>query len=108
MNIVGQRIKNRRIELNLSQDELAAKAGISQRQVSRYERGESDLTGQVLIQMADALGTSADFLLGRTNFSDDDFDTTDLDAWEIEIIRMLRTVDRERRQKIANAVKALV
>jgi len=52
MNIVGQRIKLRRMQLNLSQDELATKAGISQRQVSRYERGESDPTGQVLIQMA--------------------------------------------------------
>jgi len=108
MNIVGQRIKLRRMQLNLSQDELATKAGISQRQVSRYERGESDPTGQVLIQMADTLGTSADWLLGRTNSPDDDFDKKDLEAWEVEIIRMLRSVDRESRQKIAQAVKALV
>lgn len=37
---IGKMIKNRRIELNLSQQELADKIGVSKSAISRYESGE--------------------------------------------------------------------
>lgn len=58
--IVGKEIRKRRKELGLSGAELAELAGlvgISQQQVSRYERGECNITLDNLLSLAKALET---------------------------------------------------
>lgn len=60
-----KRIAQRRKALKMNQEDLAYQIGSNQTQVSRYERGENDITGEVLIKIADALNTTVDYLLGR-------------------------------------------
>lgn len=67
MGIVGARIKQRRAMLRISQDDLCLAVGTSQKQISRYESGTNDPTGDVLIRLAQALHTSTDWLLGLTD-----------------------------------------
>lgn len=50
----------------LTQAKLAAQADVCMTDISKYERGQSMPTLPRLVRLADALGTSADFLLGRT------------------------------------------
>lgn len=64
MPTVAERIRMRRAELGISQLALAFAVGTSPTQISRYERGENDPTGTVLIALSKALNTSADYLLG--------------------------------------------
>jgi transcriptional regulator with XRE-family HTH domain len=105
----AQRISERRRQLKLSQETLAFRIGTSQTQISRYERGENDPTGDVLVKIADALDTTTDWLLGRTDYADRPLrGKGDLDDIETEIIQMLRHVDRNSRQKIVNVVKAMM
>ncbi|MBH5329690.1 helix-turn-helix transcriptional regulator [Eikenella sp. S3360] len=54
---VGQRIQLRRKEHKMSAEVLSEKIGISQQQLSRYERGENKINLSHLIQIAEILDT---------------------------------------------------
>lgn len=58
-------IRQRRIELGLSQAQLAAKAGVHQRQIRRYEAGEQQPVLTVAVAIADALEISVGELAGK-------------------------------------------
>ena len=61
---VGDRIKQRRIELNLSQEELAIKLGYSSRNaIYRYEKSDN-IKLSTVEKFADALNTSPACLMG--------------------------------------------
>ena len=64
MTTVAERIRLGRAALKMSQMTLAVAANTNPTQISRYERGENDPTGTVLIALARALNTSSDYLLG--------------------------------------------
>lgn len=59
----GQKVKNRRKEMRLTQAELAEKTELSQAYISLLERGGFNPTSPVIIKLASALGTSVDYLL---------------------------------------------
>lgn len=55
---VGRRVRWRRRELNLSQEALAEKLGITFQQVQKYERGANRVSAGRLYELARALDTS--------------------------------------------------
>lgn len=61
---LGERIRERRVELCLSQEALAEKAGISANTVSRIEGGQMSMTIGIFMKLAQALDTDANSLLG--------------------------------------------
>jgi len=63
----SNRIAIRRAALKLTQNDLAELSGLSQPQISRYEAGINEPTGQALVVLAKALQTSIDWLLGTTD-----------------------------------------
>lgn len=66
-NTLGDRIKERRQSLCLSQAELAQQLHCTQAALSQYENGNREPGLQELIQIASALNTSTDYLLGVTH-----------------------------------------
>ncbi|MBQ6862663.1 MAG: helix-turn-helix transcriptional regulator [Clostridia bacterium] len=64
---IGQRIRKKRKAQNLSQEELAEKVGISTTHMSHIETGNTKLSLQVLVCIAEALEVSADVLIFDTN-----------------------------------------
>ena len=66
MNVnIGQRIKNRRLELGLSVDEVALKIGKNRATVYRYESNDiEDLPTSILEPLAKALQTTPGYLMG--------------------------------------------
>ncbi len=65
MSIVGDRIKARRNELQLSQRELAARMGYSDHTtLARVEAGKVDLPQSRIQQFAEVLGVTPGHLLG--------------------------------------------
>lgn len=69
-NVAGERIRERRLKLRLSQAALAAKAQVEgvtleQDSVSRIESGTRILTDYELMILARVLGVTADWLLDR-------------------------------------------
>lgn len=61
------RLKQLRLEANLTQVEFADLIGINQVTYSRYENGSRTVPYDLLIKMADYYGVSTDYLLGRTD-----------------------------------------
>lgn len=62
-----QRIKKRREELGLSQEELAKKMGYKSRSsINKIEMGENDIPQSKIIHFARALNTSPAYLMGWT------------------------------------------
>ena len=59
---LGQRIRLRRLELDMSQEELAEKAGISTSFIGHIERAEKSATLDTFDQICEVLGLSLDFL----------------------------------------------
>ena len=55
--VVGFQIKQRRINLDLSQEELARKAGIDQSDLSKIEKGNSNPSLKMIKRIADSLNS---------------------------------------------------
>lgn len=66
---IGKRIKQRREQMGLTQEELANKANISRSALANYESGVREPRGAILVRLAEALETSSDYLLGHTSDS---------------------------------------
>ena len=59
------RIKARRLELRLSQDELAQKLGYKSRStINKIEMGKNDITQSKIKAFAEALETTPSYLMG--------------------------------------------
>lgn len=62
--MVGQRIKDARKRLKMSQYELAEKVGISRTALLRIENSETlNMTAHTAVALANALGITLDYLL---------------------------------------------
>lgn len=70
MNLVefGKRIKDKRVELNMTQEELAKRAGYTSRSsINKIELGLVDLPQSKIVAIANALGVTPTYLLGWTS-----------------------------------------
>ena len=62
-----RRIRELRIDHDLTQREVAAMLHMSQPQYFRYEQGYRDIPTDILISLATIYNVSIDYLLGLTN-----------------------------------------
>lgn len=63
----SERVKSLRIQKGLTQNQLAALAGLSPRGYQHYELGERKPQIDAAIAIADALDVSLDYLVGRSD-----------------------------------------
>lgn len=67
-NITGKRVQERRIELGMTQNELAEKLGYSSRfSIIKIETGKNVIPSQKLDNFAEVLHTTVSYLLGKEN-----------------------------------------
>ena len=64
------RLKELRKEKKLSQKEIAKEMSISEKTLSRWENGESQIKPEKAQQLADCFGVSVGYLLGYSDFRD--------------------------------------
>ena len=67
-NKFGERLKELREEEGLSRLGLAKRLNVSGRLISYWENGKRECSFDTLIQLADLLNTSIDYLLGRKEY----------------------------------------
>ena len=63
---LGKRIRAQRIRIGMTQDDLAEKLLIPKASVSAYENDRIDIKGSRIVELAEALGVSPNYLLGFT------------------------------------------
>jgi transcriptional regulator with XRE-family HTH domain len=62
---IGARMRARRLQLGLSQSDLAEQLGVSFQQVQKYERGANRVAASTLMTAASGLGVSIGWLVGE-------------------------------------------
>lgn len=97
---LGKRIREERLKLNLTQEKLAEAVGLSPAYIGQVERGEKSLTLGRLVNLAEHLGVTVDYLLSASVSPDNEKD--------LEIWRRLMHGRTEKEKTIAvNIVKLL-
>ena len=61
--MIGQRLKKLRKKHQLTQQALADKVGLNYVQIGRYEVGRATPSSDALVRLAQALGTTTDYLM---------------------------------------------
>lgn len=66
--VLAQRVLLSRRDLEFDQGDLADKSGVSRPYISQIERGrKTNMTVDVLVALADALGVTVSYLLGKSD-----------------------------------------
>ncbi len=109
--IVSDRILARRMELDMSQPELAERVGVTFQQVQKYENGKNRVSAGRLYEIAKALGVTIPFFyesaprlaLARRGVAEEQaaFDGPDTGE-ELELLAAFRRIE------FANARKAVI
>jgi transcriptional regulator with XRE-family HTH domain len=66
-NIFGDRVKSARQKAKLSQSDLASAMGLTQSQISKIEKGESDTSQENVKKLATILNVAVSYLMGETD-----------------------------------------
>ena len=112
---LGERIRNRRIELGWSQEELAHNMGFkSKSTICKIERGEDNLTTTAVRKYAEALHTTPSYLMGWEDRIVDYVDgsytvetaTNNLDERTLKFLRNYSAASPEVQQAIDLLLKA--
>lgn len=95
---MGKRVRERRKELRLTQDQLAEKADVSAQMISYVENGSKAIRPENLIKISQALNISCDYILtGKNGYFDlsyfvnivDSIDLNSIDTY-IELFNLLK------------------
>ena len=97
---LGARIKNKRLEKNLTQEQLAEKVDLSAVYIGQIERGERKMTIQTLVKLANVLETSIEELLS-------DSTEGNLNAKLNELLDKEKKLDVSDLDKVINIIKAM-
>ena len=87
VRVFKEKLRAERTKKNISQSAFAAKLFISQQAYAKYELGKASPNPEVLAKIADVLGVSVDYLLGR--------ETSELSKKERELIKAYRNASDE-------------
>ena len=109
MNI-GQKIKQRRLALNMSADELAEKLNKHRATIYRYEKGDiEELPISVLEPLAEALQVDASYFLSNSMEDTELSNNVKSDEYELEeftiIKRAMHNSTKEDRKKMIDILK---
>lgn len=70
--LLGNRIRQERLKLNLTQEQLAEKVDLSTSYIGQIERGERNISLDTLVVICKSLGVTIDYLLqDSTNIEED-------------------------------------
>lgn len=94
-------IKDIRVRKNLTQADVASALGVSSVVYSRYEKGTRQPSIDTLIQLADILGVTVDYLLGRQEIED-----STLSDYELRLVAASRNADERAKQDALNMLLA--
>ncbi len=110
MTLRGDRITHLRKELGIKQLTLAEMLDVTPNLISKYENGYTSPPLDKLAQIAEALNTTTDYLLGRSNIPHPGAEPDplpDLTPTEIEVLNLLRTYPAEDQKWLLEALTSL-
>jgi len=88
---IGTKIKKYRMSSKMTQAEFAKRLGVTGASVSAYENGSRQPSFDVLVKIANILGTTTDNLLGRVSHEEKTINVSKLTDGQIHTIENLVT-----------------
>lgn len=100
------RIKARREELNLSQDELAKRMGYKSRStINKIELGINDVSQSKIVAFAKALDTTVGYLMGDEDSTSKEFESPDLSKEEFALWGEIHDLTEAEKKDIMEYIK---
>jgi len=105
-NNFAENLKRIRTEKNITQGELGKKIGVHPNHISRYERGDSSPSAEILKAFADALNISIDELVvgdrkGQTINSIQDIEL-------IKLVKKIEVLTDEEKETVKDLISAFI
>lgn len=97
---LGTRVKNKRLELNLTQEQLAETVDLSAVYIGQIERGERKMTIDTLVKLANSLNASIEELLK-------DSTSKNINARLNELVNIAKELDTSDIDKVIDVIKAM-
>ena len=107
-----QRLRELRLERNLSQAKLGKMLGVNQTAIGKYERGDAEPNIKMLFQLSQIFEVSIDYLLGNS----DDFGIVNVKADKVgsflnerekELVDLFRNLDEKHQKAVCEFIKTL-
>lgn len=109
---IGQRIRKEREKLNLSRQELAELVLLSDYYIGQLERGERQMSLNVLVNLASCLHVSLDYIIWGNNndFShiQEDLATYETNYYDNEIKKLLNKCSDREKELIIKLIKTIL
>ncbi len=96
---VGARIRERRIMLGLSQQQLAQMIGVTYQQAHKYERGLNRISAGRLYEIAQVLGVPVSWFFDGLAHTDQPAEMTQRQRMCLELARNFAAIDNEKHQE---------
>ena len=96
--LLGKRIKNRRNELNITQEKLGELCELSTAHIGHIERGTRILSVDVLFRISQALDVSIDYLL---------LDSVEDNSIINSISEIIKSSDKSKQTQLLNTLRVL-
>jgi transcriptional regulator with XRE-family HTH domain len=96
---VGARIRERRIMLGLSQQQLAQMIGVTYQQAHKYERGLNRISAGRLYEIAQVLGVPVSWFFDGLSRTDQPVEMTQRQRMCLELARNFAAIDNEKYQE---------
>ena len=103
---VGARMRERRIMLGLTQQQMADLIGVTYQQAHKYEKGVNRVAAGRLYDIARALGVNVSYFFEGLN-SDETFDATPQQRILLELARNFIGIPRRHQEALCSLARAL-
>ena len=91
---IGMRIKECRVKMGMTQEELAEQICCKKSLISQYENDKVDIKGSIIVELSEYLGTTTGYLLnGEIG--------CDLDEDELEMLALFRNLKNCHLRKVS-------
>lgn len=104
--MIGNRIKKLREELDLKQEELAKKIGVSPSAVGMYERDLREANDEIKIKMCELFNCSMDYLTGKSDIRNPE--KLDLNDIDIAFATGIKGLNEENKEIAKNIIEGLL
>ncbi len=105
MSLIGQRIKSRRKDLKLTQNDIKELTGISSGNMSEIENGNRLPAANTLVQLANTLQCSIDWLLTGKSPKSEKAVISDLGEMETVLIASFRLLNKDDKEETLEIVQ---
>lgn len=102
---IGTRIKERRKELNLTQLEIKQKVGISSGNMSDIEHGNRLPSAPTLVQLAEVLECSVDYILTGNTLKEENYVLSDIGEFAQELLNYFYKMSPEDQDELLMIAK---